>query len=117
MPSSAVLIVRSAFSGNWEDVSVSWESPLKRVLPDNPLKGNTFYDLKARPERYFVASAKLYTELGEENCKFSTRSPCVPCHCKFDTESLAQFFLPKKRCVEERKSVGKRTMTGCRTVS
>ncbi len=80
---------------------------LKRVLPDNPLKGNTFYDLKARPERYFVATAKLCTELGEENCKLSfcpTRSSCVPCHCKFDTESPAQLFLPNKRCLEKRKS-------------
>ncbi len=55
----ACRVVRSAFSGNWEDVPISCESPLKRVLPDDPLKGNTFYDLKARPERYFVTTTKL----------------------------------------------------------
>ncbi len=55
----ACRVVRSAFSANWEDVPVSCESPLKRVLPDDPLKGNTFYDLKTRPERYFVTTAKL----------------------------------------------------------
>ena len=53
---SACRVVRSAFSGNWEDVPASCESPLKRVLPDDPLKGNTFYDIKARPERKKVDS-------------------------------------------------------------
>ena len=31
---SACRVVRSAFSGNWEDVPVSCESSLKIVLPD-----------------------------------------------------------------------------------
>ncbi len=39
---SACRFVRSAFSGNWEDVPASCELPLKRVLPDNPLKGTLF---------------------------------------------------------------------------
>ena len=106
--SSALRAVDSAFFGRWQDVPSSCEGPLRRVLPENP--ANTFYDLKARPERYFAATAKLCREIGEESCKFSfcpTRSSCVPCHCKFDTEAMAQLLLPYKTCVEERKARGK----------
>ena len=84
-------------------------SPLTRVLPENPQKGSTFYNLKAVPSRYFAAMLALAREIGPDWCKFSfcpTRSSCVLCHVKFDTEAMAQLFIPYKTCVEARKSFG-----------
>lgn len=98
--------VDASFFVEWENVPETFASALKRVLPPNPKKNS---DLKVSPSRYFAATLSLCRELGPDSCKFSfcpTRSSCVPCHMKLDTDVLAQLLLPHKRCVEARKSFG-----------
>ncbi len=103
-------IVHSAFLGEWEEVVNPYSDSLKRILPQSPAKNNITYDLKANPSKYLEATLRLCRELGAEDCKFSfcpTRSSCIPCHCKMDTESLAQLILPRKECVKARNDFGK----------
>ncbi len=103
-------IVHSAFLGEWEEVVNPYSDSLKRILPQSPAKNNITYDLKANPSKYLEATLRLCRELGAEECKFSfcpTRSSCIPCHCKMDTESLAQLILPRKECVKARNDFGK----------
>ena len=93
---AASKIVDSAFFQRWSNVPSPQKEALKRVLPENPTKDSTFYDIKASPGRYLEATLKLCREMGEEKCKFSfcpTRSTCVPCNAKFDTESIVQLML------------------------
>ena len=76
--------------------------------PEKKQHNNTLYDLKASPSRYLEPTLLLCRELGPELCKFSscpTRSSCMPCHVKFNTESIAQILLPHKRCMESEKAL------------
>jgi hypothetical protein len=58
--------VNAAFFQKWKDVPAPYLKALKRVLPPDPAKNSTFYDLKARPEKYFEATLRLCRELGDK---------------------------------------------------
>ena len=81
-------IVNSAFLGRWDEVPKVCSEVLKRVIPKNPKKGNTYYDLKADPSRYFKATLKMCRELGPERCKFS--------FCPNDLDEFEAYILAKK---------------------
>lgn len=77
---------------------------MKKVLPSNVVK-NVQYDLKRDPARY-VSSTKKICDIMGDSCTVSflpTRRSNVPCHCKLDTEAVAQIFVPNKQRLEMRK--------------
>ncbi len=114
---SACRVVRSAFSGNWEDVPASCESPLKRIFPD---EGTLFTTSK------FVRKGILWQPPNSSQtwAKRTASSPSVPpCLRVFPvTASLTRSLWHNssfrtrgawKRGYRQEKTAGRSTTTGC----
>lgn len=65
-----------------------------------------YYDLKKSPGKYVECTRKICKAMGEEcNINFlPSRRSWVPCHVKFDTESVLEMFTPCKRRMDWRRS-------------
>ena len=101
-------VVESVFSGNWENIEPTLENSLRKVLPADIEKGNIYYDLKKSPGKYVACTKRLCKAMGED-CKIHflpSRRSWVPCHVKFDTESVLQMFTTNRRRMEWRRSFG-----------
>lgn len=104
----ATTVLNSALSGDWENVEPWLKSALGEVLPREIEKGSIHYDLKKSPEKYVACTRRLCRAMGDD-CKIQflpSRRSWVPCHVKFDTESVLQMFVPYKTRVEWRKRFG-----------
>lgn len=100
--------VASAFSNDWENMEPRLRNTLRKVLPDEIEKGSISYDLKKSPGKYVACTKQICKILGND-CKMQflpSRRSWVPCHVKFDTESILQMFTPSKRRLEWRRSFG-----------
>ena len=97
-----------AFREEWMDMNAQLAETLRSVLPGSIEKSSVHYDLAKSPEKYVECTRRLCRLLGEQ-CKvhfLPSRRSWVPCHVKFDTESVLQMFISYKRRVEWRKRFG-----------
>ena len=86
----------------------SISSRLREVLPLN-MENNVAYDLVRDPLRYSESAPKISRMVGWawKGASFLPfRRSSVPCHSKFDTEAIAQLFVPHSQRKRERKEAG-----------
>ena len=76
-------------TNHWNDVLIDLKSKLQDILP-------TTLSMCREMERVKNAKKKIHF--------LPTRTSNIPCHAKFDTETMAQMFVPYKERVEARKS-------------
>lgn len=89
------------FARSWSDVPSWLRRDLEGIIPPDVEK-SVAYDVKKKPERYLSGTLNMCLEMeGAEDSKckakvhfFPTRISSIPCHCKFDTETVASFFVP-----------------------
>ena len=90
-------ITRDVFSGKWDDISDQLTSIIARVLP-REIERSVNCDLAKNPGKYLQSTLRM-CQLAGEGYKMGflpTRRGNVPCHAKFDTESIAQLFVESK---------------------
>ncbi len=96
------------FLGEWRDMDPSLAETLRKILPAEIEKCSVYYDLAKSPGKYVDSTRRICNAMGKE-CKvhlLPSRRSWVPCHIKFDTESILEMFIPYKRRMEWRKSFG-----------
>lgn len=107
-------IVHDVFSLDWNSVPESLRDALRTVLPVGVEK-SVYYDLKNSPCKYLNCTLQMCVlmegkEPGFKPSFMPTRRGNIPCHCKFDTESLSQILIPYKERVDARKLLVDRTL-------
>ena len=107
--SEACKLTGQVFANHWNDVPIDLKRKLRDILPADVEK-SVAYDVMKNPEKYLNATLSMCREMERvQNVKkkihfLPTRTSNVPCHAKFDTETMAQMFVPYKERVEARKS-------------
>lgn len=102
----AFRIASSVFANKWVEVPPELKYDLRSILPSEPRK-NVAYDLTIDPSRYVESTlriSRLMGDVGNLVTFMPTRRSNVPCHCKLDTETIAQLFVSYSERVQQRKA-------------
>lgn len=98
------------YVGVWDEVPTDLKSKLQNILPAD-LEKLVAYDLKKNPGKFLNATLRMCQAMelvakGKKKKKrhfLPTRTSNVPCHAKFDTETIAQMLVAYKERTEARK--------------